>query len=161
MDNAAVVKGEFVTFKHVKTRKTFTIEIEFPEEQGRIVLDTLGMPIGGESKPVAVALLAKSIVTKLETNCDKTKGEKLRIRAIMLCKDSQFQDFAAYNTIFSVKAGLEAEEVAKKYILRICRIDSRGELASRVAAQIEFEDMLEKYKDWQAENNYSENLNRI
>lgn len=95
-----------------------------------------------------------------EVYTERTEGEKLRTRAVLLCKDSQFQDFAAYNTIFSLKAGLEAEEVAKKYILRLCRIDSRGELASRVAAQIEFEELLERYKDWQAENQYSENLNR-
>ncbi len=32
MTNAAIVQGEYITFKHVKTRKVVILEVEVPEE---------------------------------------------------------------------------------------------------------------------------------
>jgi len=68
-DEAVVVKGEFVTYAHVKTRKQFTITIEFPEEMALHVLGILGAPIADNSKPVAVCLLNPDIaipITEME-----------------------------------------------------------------------------------------------
>jgi len=86
-NNPSVVSGEFVTFKHIKTRKAFVIEIEFPEEIGQQVLATLGMPIGGESKTVAVALLQQGVAI----NCSKKDAPmKPSQKAALLCKLNQF-----------------------------------------------------------------------
>ena len=177
MTDNAIVSGEFVTYSHLKTRKTFSIVIEFPEEQALHVLNTLGSPIGGNSKPVAIALLNQSNSMPFEqikfeseisglnqlSNCaEKTEGEKLRVRAIMLCKDSNFQDYA--RQFFHQMPGsfgvVTTEIMTSHYIKYYCNIKSRSELATNVKAQANFKELLEKYKDWQFENNYADNLSR-
>ena len=158
MENA-VVSGEYVTFKHVKTRKMVILEIEVPEERFQDVINILGMPIGGESKPVAVALLDKSIVTEPESNCDRV-GENIRTRAVLLCKDLSFQAFSSWNTIFSLKAGLADDEVAKNFIYRGCCINSRSELATNIDAQIRFKKLLADFDAWKVSRQYADNFNR-
>lgn len=159
MNDKAVVRGEFITFKHIKTRKMFCIEIEFPEEEGASVLEVLGMPIGGISKPVAVCLLDKSkILTKDNPKkvSEKTEGEKLVIRAILLCKDQHFQRFARHNDY-------EAdEEGARYFVLDRCGIKSRSELATNEIAQEHLKAIDRDYKNWlnPVDDIYKDNLER-
>lgn len=61
----AIIQGEYVTFKHLKTRKVVVLEIEIAEERFQEVIAILGMPIGGESKPVAVVLLDKDNLERI------------------------------------------------------------------------------------------------
>ncbi len=147
-----VLCGDFSSFKHIKTRKVFTIEIEFPEEQGRMVLETLGMPIGGESKPVAIALLdnSKKEVNQKQigTKTEFSEAEKLRTRAILLCRDNEFLKFINSKITSSVN-GLPSESECAWYIKKQCNIKSRSELAYNIDAQIKFKKLLEEYKDWQ------------
>lgn len=56
-NDSAVICGEFAHFRHIKTRKVVVLEIEISEELFQDAISKLGMPIGGESKRVAVALL--------------------------------------------------------------------------------------------------------
>ncbi len=89
--NAAAIIGEFTHFKHIKTRKVVVLEVEVPEELFQDVISKLGMPIGGESKPVAVSLLDKQVYNTPpvvgKSDIQQTEGEKLRTRAVMLCGD--------------------------------------------------------------------------
>lgn len=163
----SIVSGEFCTFRHIKTRKAFVIEVEFPEEQGQEVLRVLGMPIGGESKHVAVALLDKSVISKMESannaqsnypeKPDSSEGDNLRVRAVMLCKDREFQIFLES---LDKEIIVFNESHARKFLLNYCNITSRSSLAINVIAQNLFKNLLERYKDWQFENQYSDNLNR-
>lgn len=161
----AILSGDFSSFKHIKTRKVFVIEVEFPEEMGRQVLEVLGMPIGGESKPVAVALLDKSVVSKKE-NTQQIEGEKLRTRAVLLCKDEQFQYFTtsllndssrrAYDYLMT-----KPEDVAKEVLCTRCEISSRSELATNIDAQIRFKKLLADFDAWKVSQQYADNLSKL
>lgn len=137
-----VVAGEYVTFKHVKTRKCVVLEIEVPEEQFEDVIDKLGMPVGGNSKPVAIALLDESKVTK----APKVESDnKIVTRAVMLCKEVAFQRFALEHGEFGEEI---SEDNAAEYIKNYCKIDSRSKLKDDIDAQREFADMVLGYKYW-------------
>lgn len=67
MTDKAIIKAEFTHFKHLKTRKVVVLECEIPEELFQEAIMTLGMPIGGQSKPVAIALLDPDIGAPIKT----------------------------------------------------------------------------------------------
>ena len=89
----------------------------------------------------------------------ETEGEKLRTRAVMLCMDVDFQLFTSTGSTLSLNA-FEWEEYARTFICNYCHIKSRSEIATNLIALQRFKELLEKYKDWQYENQYSENLSR-
>lgn len=161
MTDNAIVQGSYTTFKHIKTRKVVVLEVEVAEEYFEEVISKLGMPIGGESKPVAVALLNQSNSTPLiranSPQLKQTESEKFRTRAVMLCKERDFQIFCE-----SLDKNMIVfnESHARDFICEYCNIKSRSELATNVKAQAKFKELLEKYKDWQFENNYADNLSR-
>lgn len=165
---SAIVSGEYVTFKHIKTRKMVVLEIEVPEEMFQDVITKLGMPIGGESKPVAVALLnhtdIHTPVTPKNTQ-EQTEGDKLRVRAVMLCRDDNFVEFCNKHWITPYnlrdKNIDEREKIAVWWIYHFCNIESRSELTTNIEAQNKFKELLEKYKTFQLENQYADNLERI
>lgn len=103
----------------------------------------------------------RSIVTKPETNCDKTEGEKLRIRAVMLCEDRNFQIYVSKSTIHHETWLADNVQGATRYIYECCRIKSRSEIATDIVAQNKFKELLEDFKSWQTEQQYSENLGRM
>jgi hypothetical protein len=160
MTEAAILSGDFSSFKHIKTRKVFVIEVEFPEEMGRQVLEVLGMPIGGESKPVAVALLDKSVISKKEAT-ELTEGDKLRTRAVLLCKEEKFQSFIISNYLPEGSySSLDNANYAKMTILDLCGINSRSELATNLDAQDAFNALLRQFNEWKVSQQYADNLNR-
>ena len=160
MADKAVVRGEYVTYSHIKTRKTFSITIEFPEEEALYVLNVLGAPIGGKSKPVAVCLLDKTVTEKTVSNStplDTIEGERLRVRAVMLCKDDQFIDYVSDHD-FRGNSYSRHEGGAAQYIYDYCNIESRSELTANIDAQNRFKKLDQEFKDWQR---YGENLDRM
>lgn len=162
-DNCAIM-GCYTTFKHIKTRKVVVLEIEISEENFQEVITKLGMPIGGESKPVAVALMNKEkvdigipISEELEK---KTEGEKLRIRAVLLCKNKDFQSYI-YHTVGDNNLWRPNEESAKQYMLKTCCIDSRSELVTDKDAAQTFLNIEDSFKDWLFEQQHQHNLKRV
>lgn len=169
LDKKCILSGEFCAFRHIKTRKAFVIEIEFAEEMGQEVLRVLGMPIGGESKPVAVALLGSGTLPKLMPE-PKTEGEKLRIKAVILCNERAFEDYCYEKyavTSEAIKFQMNSHNcsvvVARciNVIYQECNIKSRSELATNLEAQTKFRELLAKFDAWKLENQYSDNLSRI
>ena len=182
-EQSAIVEGEYITFKHVKTRKVVILEIEVAEELFQHVLNTLGMPIGGESKPVAVALLDKgspelgdsravnTSISSLSNNSMESannaqcnsEGDKLRVRAVMLCNDSNFQQYIMTKHI-NLPDGVitySLGESATYYIYQECNIKSRSELTHNPDAQMKFRTLDQKFKDWLYENQHSDNISRM
>ncbi len=166
MTESAIVEGCYTTFKHIKTRKMVVLEIEIAEEYFQHVINTLGMPIGGESKPVAVALLDKSIVTKPQSNCDRelSEGEKIRTRAVMLCDDSQFQLYS-YSRLQKIRGDTwlpkaSNEDIAKEFLYFVLSINSRAELATNTDAQLKFIEVIKFFNEWKVSNRYADNLSR-
>ncbi len=101
----------------------------------------------------------KEIVPNSPGTKEQTEGEKLRTRAVMLCKDAKFQEYMNTAVPSSVK-GLPSETEVAWWIKGVCNIKSRSELVYNIDAQLKFRELLHRYKDWQFENNYSENLSR-
>ncbi len=166
MEDSAIISGEFAHFKHIKTRKVVVLEIEIPEEMFQDAISKLGMPIGGESKPVAVALLNKSDICRHSqvapspdigiSISEKSEGERLRVLAIMRCKDAVFQQFC--HELYSFN---QNELGAKALITHYCHINSRSELTTNEEAQRLFYELECKYKDWLFEQQHADNLGRI
>lgn len=163
------IKGVYAGLKPIKTRKVWIVEIEVPEEEIKHVTDILGFPNQSESQWVGIALLdesvvkenlttEKSVIRKIRTTQnnnelsinEKSEGDKLRVRAVMLAKDEEFQGWL----------GLHTEESTAGYVRRWCKIKSRSELTTNIAAQEKFKELIEKFKDWKFEHNYEDNLSR-
>lgn len=150
-----IISAEFSHFRHIKTRKVVVLECEIAEELFQDAIAKLGMPIGGESKPVAIALLNKEVLKVSNPTDLKTEGEKLRTRAIMLCKDKLFQEYAAILPEYA------SEYAAIMHLKNECDIESRSELAHNIEAQTKFKELLAKYEAWKLEQQYSDNLERV
>lgn len=171
-DKAAIIAGEYVTFKHVKTRKVVVLEVEVPEELFQDVIAKLGMPIGGESKPVAVCLLncdnknhnvTEEItpVVKESLTTEKSEGDKLRERACILCKERHFQIFCEYLDKDIIVAN---EDAARDFMLVYCKIKSRKELVTDTAAQLRFDNLIFNYMEWlkpSIDEQYPDNLSQF
>ncbi len=164
MTDEAIIQGEYVTFKHVKTRKVVVLEVEVPEELFQDVISKLGMPIGGEAKPVAVCLLnceAENHIVKPKITTEKSEGEKLRQRACILCGEEGFQEYCAHlDKIAPHFFGPQKKAHAREVILRVCNITSRSELTTNKDAQGKFLSLMEQFNNWKRDKEYEDNFSR-
>jgi len=53
-----------------------------------------------------------------------------------------------------------SEKMATQHIYDVCWIKSRKELVTNEEAQKKFKELDSKYKDWQAQNKYADNMMR-
>ena len=162
MTEHAIINGEYVTFKHVKTRKVVVLEIEVAEELFQDVISKLGMPIGGESKPVAVCLLdcyKENSIATTKIAPEKSEGEKLMQRACILCGEGSFQNFLVMSGYANQRTTLEATNS----LYNICKIKSRAEIVTNLEARELFRELVAEYTEWRkpsVENQYEDNLSR-
>jgi len=95
---------------------------------------------------------------------EKTTGEKIRIRAVMLCKNVKFQEFCYTKKItFQVDPkNPYTEGLAKFVICNTCKIYSRSELATSQIAQDKFKLLYKEYQNWEnpVEKQYADILSR-
>jgi hypothetical protein len=73
----------------------------------------------------------------------KTEGERLRTRAVLLCKDERFQEWVWERMNY----GTKSEENARGCLLDYCGIDSRSELALSIPAQAKFRDLERQFRE--------------
>ena len=80
---------------------------------------------------------------------EKTEGEKLRTRAVMLCKNDSFKKY------------LEGND-PRTFICDYCGIESRSEIATNIDAQRKFNYILQEYGEWlnPIDEQYKDNLDR-
>lgn len=88
---------------------------------------------------------------------EKSEGDKLRIRAVMLCKDKEFHEWVHEEMHSGLMKG-EGDSIS--YIRGTCNIKSRSELTTDVVAQERFRELDQKFKDWKNERRYKDNLDR-
>lgn len=88
----------------------------------------------------------------------KTPAEKLRIRAVLLCKEPTFWKFLSqlWNEL------VKSEESATHFIYDWCNIKSRSEIATNHYAQIRLMALDKKYLEYlnPVDDIYADNLNR-
>lgn len=160
------IQADYKSMRHIPSRKCYQLLLEVAEEEFPNVCQILGYPKTGENTYVGIALLnagqtknCRSLQKVQKPPIDKSEGEKLRTRAIMLCKEKGFQEFI--NTKMPSNIGIPSESECAWYIKKWCDIKSRSELATNFVAQYKFKKLIEEYKTWQFENNYADNLDRI
>lgn len=173
-----VVSGEYVTFKHLKTRKVVVLEIEIPEENFEDVVHKLGIPISGRSKPVAVALLNDDVEPAFGPALDMpdapmfipqfsmaNKNEKKKRewgdlpysnRAGILCNESKFQVYLMQRNPSGDKP--TDAKWAADCIRTYCRIKSRKELDTPGEAQEKFKILSDAFDAWTLQGIYADNL---
>jgi hypothetical protein len=86
---------------------------------------------------ISLAAHAKKMVES-----EKRAGERIRTRAVMLCKDEGFQKWATGE----LSGDHWDESLARNAILLWCGIGSRAELATNPAAQAKFLDLEARYR---------------
>lgn len=91
---------------------------------------------------------------------EQSEGEKLRTRAVLLCRDKIFQEYASYCINIPDAVASKTEHTAKGFLCYTCGIISRSELATDQEAQIRFRELLNNFYQWKLENQYSDNLER-
>jgi class 3 adenylate cyclase len=74
----------------------------------------------------------------------KTEGERLRTRAVLLCKDERFQRWATRD-IAGTQFLEPTEDNARVVLCDMCEIVSRSELALSIPAQAKFRKLLDRY----------------
>ena len=159
----SAIQSDYRTFKHIPSRKCYQLIMEIPEEEFANVCNVLGYPKTGENTYVAIALLnctpkSNNVPSKVTT--EQIEGNKLRTRAVMLCKDNQFQEYTK-QTCWSVNGVSATEECASEHLKAYCGIESRSELATNIEAQQKFRALDQNYKDWLFIQNHAENLDRL
>jgi hypothetical protein len=161
------IKGVYANLRPVRTRKVWVMEIEIPEEEIKNATDVMGFPNQSESQWVGVALIKDPEPVAIEIKPGEhifptyerdEEGAKLRTRAVMLCKDEEFQNFVMTLQVPGVIMACEA--AAKLAVLEKCEINSRSEFTHNPEAQEKFKQLVNKFQDWKFENNYSHNLER-
>lgn len=157
------IKGDYRTHKHIPSRSCYQLIIEVSEEEFPKVCDTLGYPKTGENTYVGIALLDKQLYNKPpvvgKSDIPQPVGDVLRNRAVMLCKDLNFQKWTASNNLY-INIANPNEIHARNYILHFCGIDSRAELATNKNAQDNFLEIFQQFDAWKVSNQYADILGR-
>ena len=152
-----VATATYSDFRIIRTRSTAQIVLEIPLEQAQDFIDRFGIPIPGNEIHVAIARLVKqSEPEKTEPNNERSERakeayrnmpewEQARVRAVQLCKDRNFQNWA-----LKLSAGKSRfsspEEHARQIILGFCSIKSRREIATDERAYKAFIALEQEYR---------------
>ncbi len=166
----SAIRADYRTTKHVPSRKCYQLVMEVPEEDFPSVCQVLGYPRTGENTYVGIALLDKSVirengtteqrVNNAQSNSpekpDSSESDKLRVRAVMLAKENDFQQF-----LKDVYFSAPSEIAARNTMCNICHIESRSELATNEAAQARFAELLVRFHSWKIEQQYPDNIWRM
>lgn len=162
----SAIRGDYRTHKHIPSRSCYQLIIEISEADFPNACQVLGYPATGENTFVGIALLNKEPIEKEPWFAPepekKEEGDKLRVRAVLLCKDDSFQEFAYYNITgeHHHKYDETCEEMTINILRNYCNIKSRSELTTSTEAQNKFKELLLRYDQWKLEQTYADNLNR-
>lgn len=127
--------GEYVTFKHVRSRQCYQLTIEIDESQFSNACEILGHPTSHASKYVEVSLVKDE--PKAE-EAPSTKMKSMVTKISIACKDVAFQRMLNVNT----------EEDAIKKVRQLCGIKSRAEIATNENAYKDALKILIDYGNW-------------
>jgi hypothetical protein len=130
-------QAEYVDRKYIKTRLSYQLVFEVPAERIREVTAVLG-ELEGQQIWAAIARLADGAGSAPQASgpapSEPSNGERIRTRAVMLCKDINFITWVCDRMNYQVKDHYNAEE----YLRYACGIASRAELATNLEAQKKF-----------------------
>lgn len=158
MTDAAVISGEFCTFRHVQGRKVLQIVIEVPAEAAGAVFGRLGMPGSGEGIPVAVARLQtpSEPIAKPEAPKERRPFSELPYsqQAAMRCQEPDFEHFLWDRTglgqgaVLLIEGAPDADPIAA-HVRHLCGVKSRSEIIKGTPAGDKWEALEAEYYAWQ------------
>jgi len=129
--NAAIISGDFSTFRHVQGRKVLQMIIEVPAEQAASVFSTFGYPGSGNPIPVAVARLAENGRAQPEHAKERTPfAEKpYATQAALRCQETAFQMFLIEtDRMPEGRVGADGVDKAADAVRRLCGVTSRADI---------------------------------
>jgi hypothetical protein len=149
------LNASFADFKIVKTRGVAQLVFEVDLAQADAALALLGgVPRPEQERWVSIAPVADGARVVVTPGPEQppvlakagrpapSDGERIRTRAVLLCKDEQFQRWVWERMNY----GTKSEEDARGCILDYCRIGSRSLLATVPVAQQRFLDLEAQYR---------------
>jgi hypothetical protein len=160
MADEAIIRGEYVEWKMVKTRKALQLVFEVPLEHQALVQAALGTPMPDQSNPVAICRLVEGVaqqqsnVVQLEDH-RPIDGEDephkpprpLSQVAAFLCTVEAFKRY-----IFDKAQGFDHmpnTDEATAWLKSVCQIESRRELdVAGSAAERRFKEIRAGYNLW-------------
>ncbi len=165
------IQADYRTHKHIPSRKCYQLIMEVAEENFPEICRVLGYPQTGENTFVGIARIKNPPAEIAGGNIgipisEKSEGEKLRTRAVMLCKEEMFYEFIKsrarlQNSYIPPKGERQTnEQWCITSVYNHCSISSRSELATDELAQRLFYELDCKYKDWLFEQQHIDNLGR-
>jgi hypothetical protein len=86
------------------------------------------------------------------TVSEKSEGDKIRVRAVMLCKDAEFQKYL-FGNVNPSHPGTN-ETAAKIHITTQCDISSRSELTENKEAQAKFRELDSQFTEWRQQQDF-------
>jgi hypothetical protein len=161
----SALRAAFADFKLVRTRGVAQLVMEVPIEEADAALALLGgVPKAAAEKWVGIAPLLESDGDR-ETSPEKPEpparpggrpapsdGERIRTRAVLLCKDAGFQKWVRKDPYFRTFINQNGEPMpitggaVVNYLRVKCGIASRAELATNLEAQRKFLDLEAQFR---------------
>jgi hypothetical protein len=134
------LNATFSDFRLVKTRQVAQFIFEVDLTQADAALRLLGgVPQPGGERWVTIAPVEDGGGFRPEPSPSvKTEGERIRTRAVLLCKDPRYGAWLGYG---------DDEEAAACHMQRYCKIHSRSELATNVEAQKRYLELERRYRE--------------
>jgi hypothetical protein len=154
MSDAAVISGDFCTFRHVQGRKVLQIVIEVPAEAAGAVFAKLGMPGSGEGIPVAVARLHSPAepIAKPEAPKERRPFSELPYsqQAAMRCQEPEFWAYLSQHPgVYGRGAGkVTGAEDAASRVRRACAVESRSKIVRGNGAGARWENLEDGFFAW-------------
>jgi hypothetical protein len=146
-EEPAAITAGFYTWRPAMRAKMLQLVFEVPMKDQERVLKYLGAPDSENPPRVAIALLARPesevIPIAKARKRPETEGEKAVMRAGILCKDTEFQFWAAHLEDYP---GQTIEDFVRDY----CGIQSRSELAANEGALQRFYQLEANFREWAA-----------
>lgn len=141
------IAGTYSDLKFIRTRKVCQVVVEIPIEQADNFVRAFGTPNPHQEVWVALARLQAepSILGDAPTTVNlpsahpKSDGERAVIRAVMLCKDPEFQSWHD-------RSPPATESQCRAYILAMCDIQSRSELKDNVDARMKLYRLITRFE---------------
>lgn len=155
MADEAIIRGEYVEWKMVKTRKALQLVFEVPLEHQALVQAALGTPMPDQSNPVAICRLIEDVreskVVQLEDHRpveddEEPKSRPLSQVAAILCNSGAFQCFIQEES-YGWDHRPTSDEAAD-WLRSVCGIASRTELNTNDDAAARFRKIRGQYEAW-------------
>lgn len=141
MTDRCILQADFSSFRPVSGRRVLQLVFEIAIENGEEALKMLGMPIPGEHRWCAIALLdlskpkTEAQVSEANASPKKWAEYKPSQQAYLICRDPDFWRYA----------GVKDEASAAEWLCSQLRMESRSELDGDIHLEARWDEVCALY----------------